>query len=172
MERIAHPRPTTVPILPYHPLDEYRIEKERLAITLTMAGGEALHGHIFVQPGGYGAATREGPRELFNGPDPFFPIELDDGQVMLISKTHVLEVSELPAADEDVLGAEAPMTLVQVTLVGGVDHFGSMRLEVRADRPRLVDYLNACHERFLTLHTDHGVRLINRALIARVRPLD
>jgi hypothetical protein len=47
-----------------------------------------------------------------------------------------------------------------------------MRLEVRADRPRLLDYLNDIHQRFLMLYSDNGVRLVIRELIERDRPLD
>jgi hypothetical protein len=64
------------------------------------------------------------------------------------------------------------MALLQVTLTGGVTRFGSMRLELPSDRPRLLDHLNCGTERFLTLYTDRDVRLVNRAMIERVRPLD
>jgi hypothetical protein len=64
------------------------------------------------------------------------------------------------------------MSLLEITLAGGITHFGSMRLEVRADRPRLLDYQNDSTQNFLTLYTDQGVRLVNRAMIESVRPLD
>ena len=75
------------------------------------------------------------------------------------------------------LGAEelpgsAPTALLQLTLAGGVTHVGSVRLEVRASRPRVLDYMNHCMEPFMALRTDEGVRLINRKMIERVRPLD
>jgi len=110
---------------------------------------------------------------VFNDRDAFFPLELADGEVLLMCKARIIEVAGLPLADDsDEIRASAPMSLLQITLAGGITHFGSMRLEVRADRPRLLDYLNDCEQTFLTLYTDQGVRLVNRTMIECVRPLD
>ena len=154
-------------------MDDYRIQKERLEITLTLIGGEQLRGHIFVQPHPYARRGREEPIDLFNEPDPFFPLEVDGGEMLLIAKDRVVEVSGIKAAeDDDVRRASARMALLQVTLTGGIVHFGSMRLELPSDRPRLLDYLNCSTDRFLTLYADRDLRLVNRAMIERVRPLD
>lgn len=155
--------------------DAYRIEKERLEVTLTLVGGEEIQGRIFVSPPAPGHTGHDSPAALFNAPEPFFPLELHSGEMLLIAKARVLEIADLPLdqdEDEELLRASAPMALLQLTLAGGVSHFGSMRLEVRADRPRLLDHLNDSTQRFLTLYTDNGVRLVNRALIECVRPLD
>jgi len=154
-------------------IDAYRIEKERLEVTITLEGSGELHGYIFLQPGVYGYASHSEPAALFNDRELFFPLELDNGDVLLLSKARVADISGLPLAEEDELvRASSPMALVEVTLAGGVTRLGSMRLEVRADRPRLLDYLNDNSQRFLMLYSDHGVRLVNRKLIERVRPLD
>ena len=39
-------------------------------------------------------------------------------------------------------------------------------------RTRVLDYLNRVGERFLLLYTSHGIVLLNRSYIERVRPLD
>ena len=154
-------------------MDDYRIEKERLAITLTLIGGEQVRGHIFVQPPAYAHRGREESIDLFNDPEPFFPLEIEGGEMLLVAKDRVAEVSGIKAAeDDDVRRASARMALLQVKLTGGIAFFGSMRLELPSDRPRLLDYLNGCTERFLTLYTDRDVRLVNRAMIECVRPLD
>ena len=153
--------------------DEYRIQKERFAVTLTLASGEQIRGHIFVPPQMFAYIGREEPIDLFNELEPFFPIEVEGGEVLLIAKDRVMEVAGLPAPEEDELRrASARMALVQIALSGGAVRFGSVRLELRADRPRLLDYLNCATERFLTLYTDRDVRLVNRAMIECVRPLD
>ena len=154
-----------------HALDVYRIEKQRLEVTLAMVGGDVLRGCIFVPRPPFGHGGGVDPAALLNDGDEFFPLELEGGGMRLVSKARVVEVSGLPM-DEDALTSGLPMALLEIVLAGGVSHFGSMRLEVRADRPRLLDYLNDCHERFLTLYTDHGTRLVNRAQIEFVRPLD
>jgi hypothetical protein len=154
-------------------IDAYRIEKERLEVTVTLVGSGELHGYIFLQPKVYGYASHSEPVALFNDRELFFPLELDNGEVLLLSKARVADISGLPLAEEDELvRASSPMALMEVTLTGGVTRLGSMRLEVRADRPRLLDYLNDIHQRFLMLYSDNGVRLVNRELIERVRPLD
>jgi hypothetical protein len=155
------------------PAHDYRIEKTRIPVTLTMLGGDELHGHIFVSavaPHGFGS---EQPADLFNGSEPFFPFELDSGEVILIAKDRVAEVSGLGHPEDDTmrhLGSR--MALVQVMLAGGAVRFGAVRLELPADRPRLVDYLNRITDRFITLYTSDEAHLINRMLIDRVRPLD
>lgn len=153
--------------------DAYKIEKERLEVTITLEGGTEMRGFIFLQPRIYGYTSHSEPAALLNDRELFFPLELDNGDVLLLSKERVVDISGLPIGEEDELvRASSPMALLEITLAGGLTRLGSMRLEVRADRPRLLDYLNDCTQRFLMLYTDHGVRLVNRKLIEHVRPLD
>lgn len=137
-----------------------------------MVSGTQMRGAVFVPPGG-GHRGRPEPAALFNEAEPFVPLELPSGEVMLVAKARVVEVSGIPLEEEDAeIRASSPMALLEISLAGGVTHFGSMRLEVRADRPRLLDYLNDCTDSFIMLYTDNGVRLVNRSLIECVRPLD
>ena len=153
--------------------DAFKIEKERLEVTVTLEGCAEMRGFIFLQPRIYGYSSRSEPAALLNDSELFFPLELDNGDVLLLSKERVVDISGLPLDDEDELvRASSPMALLEITLAGGLTRLGSMRLEVRADRPRLLDYLNDSRQRFLMLYTDQGVRLVNRKLIERVRPLD
>ena len=151
--------------------NDVRIEKERVAVSITMVGGERLSGSLFA-PQIYPPGGLEDPLQLLNELEPFFPLGLPTGEVLLIAKDRVLEI----ILDEALVGEEdpgsAPTALLQVTLAGGTSHVGSMRLEVRASRPRVLDYMNHCTARFMALRTDEGVRLINRKMIERVRPLD
>lgn len=151
--------------------NDFRIEKEHIAVSITMFGGEALSGFVFAPliypPGGV-----EEPLQLFNEPEPFFPLGLSTGEVLLIAKHRVLEIVLEDGASGEELPGSAPTALLQLTLAGGATHVGSMRLEVRAQRPRVLDHMNHCTARFMALRTDAGVRLINREMIERVRPLD
>ena len=153
----------------------YRIETAQKAVILTMLGGEELKGKVFIHPSLYRPFELEDVSELFNSDSPFFPLELEQGEVILVSKERVAEV----AADRGEegsgptrRGAPAPTALLQVVLVGGEIRLGSIRLEAPPDRARVLDYLNALTSRFLVLHTSNEARLINRSLIDRVRPLD
>ena len=96
-------------------------------MTITLEGSGELHGYIFLQPKVYGYASHSEPAALFNDRELFFPLELDNGDVLLLSKARVSDISGLPLADEDELvRASSPMALVEVTLAGGVTRLGSM----------------------------------------------
>ena len=153
----------------------YRIETTQKAVILTMLGGEELKGKVFIHSSSYRPFELEDVSELFNADSPFFPLEVETGEVILVAKERVAEV----AADRGEDGSEytsrgtpSPTALLQVVLVGGEVRLGSIRLEAPPDRARVLDYLNALTSRFLVLHTSNEARLINRSLIDRVRPLD
>ena len=151
--------------------NDVRIEKERVAVSITMVGGELLAGSLFA-PQIYPPGGVEDPLRLLNESEPFFPLGLPTGEVLLISKARVLEIELDGTSGLEELPGSAPTALLQLTLAGGLTHVGSVRLEVRTTRPRVLDYMNHCTEHFMALRTDEGVRLINREMIERVRPLD
>ena len=153
----------------------YRIETTRKAVILTMLGGEEVRGNVFIHFSSYRPFELEDVSELFNSDTPFFPLELENSEVVLVAKERVAELaadrsedpSDLPPPDP-----RSPTALLQVVLVGGEVRLGSIRLDAPPDRARVLDYLNALTSRFLTLYTSNEARLINRSLIDRVRPLD
>jgi len=153
----------------------YRIETTRKAVILTMLGGEEVHGNVFIHFSSYRPFELEDVSELFNGESPFFPLELENDEVVLIAKERVAEVAaDRGDAPSDLAPRDppSPTALLQVVLVGGEIRLGSIRLDAPPDRARVLDYLNALTSRFLTLYTSNEARLINRSLIDRVRPLD
>ena len=152
---------------------DYRIEKDRLIVGVNTVGGQHIGGAMFVQAYARHRKGPEDPRDVVNDADAFFPLELHDGTTRLIAKEHVLELEI--AGDESIdAGSEmlARAARVEITLLGGRTRTGIIFLEVPFDRPRLLDFLNRFHERFITLRTEHGVSLINRRLVELVRPLD
>jgi hypothetical protein len=158
-------------VVPSQTWNEFRIEKAQVAVSITMVGGEALSGSLFA-PQIYPPGVAEDPLQLMNEPEPFFPLGLPTGEVLLIAKRRVLEISLVDPSPGEELPGSAPTALLQVTLAGGIMHVGSVRLEVRAWSPRVLDHMNHFTARFMALRTDEGVRLINREMIERVRPLD
>ncbi|HXL85913.1 MAG TPA: hypothetical protein VN927_01820 [Gemmatimonadaceae bacterium] len=153
----------------------YRIETTRKAVILTMLGGEEVRGNVFIHFSSYRPFELEDVSELFNSESPFFPLELENAEVILVAKERVAELaadrseapSDLPPRDPP-----SPTALLQIALVGGEVRLGSIQLDAPPDRARVLDYLNALTSRFLTLYTSNEARLINRSLIDRVRPLD
>jgi hypothetical protein len=149
-------------------MSEFRIEKVRRRVMITMAGGGTLQGDVFLQPS---ARYREGPQspaELFAEPEPFVPVATSGDHLVLIAKDQVYRIQfERDAADTELEGVEE--ATIDVTFPDGSMTSGQLRLETRADRPRLLDYLNDDQRQFLPLRSPHGIVLINRRQIVQIR---
>ena len=156
--------------------NDYRIEKSRCQVAVTTVDGERLLGDVFLQPYAHHRTGPEAPVDLLNDDDPFFPLGLEDGTTLLLAKERVREVEvpddRDPDGDEEFAAPGVRYASVELTLLGNVVRAGSIRLELRYERPRLLDFFNRFAERFLTVYADDGVRLVNRRCIERVRPLD
>ncbi|MDQ3698363.1 MAG: hypothetical protein M3373_10110 [Gemmatimonadota bacterium] len=165
---VFHP-PPTIMLSP----DQYRLEKNRIAVALRLLSGERVRGFIFVQPSNYYHVGHEEAIDLFNAPEPFFPIETDKGDVLLLAKDRVIEVEGVvPSEQDDLRRASARQVELTVTLADGVVRTGGVLLEMPSDRPRLLDFLNQISQRFFALYVDEDVYLINRSAIDQVRPRD
>ena len=157
--------------------NDYRIEKSRCQVAVTTLDGERLVGDVFLQPFAHRRAGPEAPEDLLNDDDPFFPLALADGSgTLLIAKDRLREV-EVPdegdAGDPEAYAAMGiRLAAVELTLLGGIVRSGTVKLELPYERPRLLDFFNRYARRFLVLHGEDGVRLVNRRSVERVRPLD
>ncbi|HJU64143.1 MAG TPA: hypothetical protein VJ596_00640 [Gemmatimonadaceae bacterium] len=151
---------------------QYRIEKQRLAISLRLLGGQSVEGDMFLQPSPYGYSGGERAVDVLNARASFVPVELDDGSVLLVQKDRVIEVRGDGLAEEDEIRlAIAIPSPLEITMTDGTLVEGSLMLEVPHDRQRALDYLNDCRMRFLTVYTSEGARLVNSKLIELARPL-
>jgi hypothetical protein len=150
---------------------DFRIEKERLPVTVVTASGERLSGDMFVQGYARNRLGRERPIDVLNDPEPYFALALPDESTLLVAKRGVRDLT-IPGSDDLPAGATARPITIEVVVAGGEVFLGEVRLEVPFERPRLLDYLNRLQEPFVALHTADGIRLINCRLIERVRPLD
>ncbi len=151
---------------------EYRIEKDRLPVVVVMTAGDRLLGEIFVQAYARHRLGREEPMDVLNAGEPFFPLALPGGETLLIAKSQVREVEIVGEFSTEAATLASRAASVELALSGGHVRVGCVYLEVPYDRPRLLDFLNRFEQRFLPLHTDDGVRLVNVELIDRVRQLD
>jgi hypothetical protein len=153
-------------------VNEFRIEKSRLPVAITLVGGDAMAGELFIQASALHRFEMEDANEIMNAPDAFFPLRLQSGSTLLVAKAKVRDVQVGPdhAADPDwTLGTPAE---VCVTLEGGTTYTGVLLLPHAAGRGRVLDALNRDGQRFLTLHQDDGLVLVNRAQIVHVRHMD
>lgn len=149
-------------------MSEYRIEKVRRRVIVTLAGGARLDGDIFLQPWAPYRTGPQDPGDLLNEADLFFPLSTSGDGMVLVAKDRVTHVQfEADGADTET-GGSADVA-VDVVFGDGSSISGELRLEARTDRARLLDFLNGDHQRFLTLRTSAAVCLVNRAQIAHVR---
>lgn len=153
----------------------------RIGTVATLGDGEVLPGYLHVLGAVPYRTGPETPLEMLNRPDGFFAMTFDDGGVLLLSKSQVVmavcqtppAATEAPELDEpelDETPAGRPVR-VAVQLTSGEEFQGEVPGDLPSTRARPIDYLNATGP-FFELLTEGGQRLINRAFVRAVRPLD
>jgi hypothetical protein len=148
-------------------MSEYRIEKLRRGLKLVLADGSRLDGDVFLQSVSRHRSRPEEPADLLNDADPFVALERN-GDTLLVAKGQVRSV-ETEILDDDALETGVLGVNVELTTRDGALHAGSIFLEAPSDRPRLLDYLNAYHARFLPVVSPGRLLLINMRFIEHVR---
>jgi hypothetical protein len=150
--------------------NDFRIEKSRLPVVLVTVEGQRISGDLFVQASARNVLGHESAPDILNSVEQFFPIATMEGRTLLLAKDHV---RELYVAREDVeepaweMGTTAG---VEVRMIGGTLHHGTLLIEQTSARQRVLDFVNRLHDRFLTLYHDDGVVLLNRSRIAHICP--
>jgi hypothetical protein len=153
-------------------MSDYRIQKVRRAVEVTFTNGLRLDGEVFVQSSTRFRPGPEEPLDLLNDDEPFVPLVLASGAAYLVHKAQIAVVgTELPEGDDALDRAVVGMK-IELTLIDGSAHTGSIFPESRADRQRLVDVLNDLSLPFVALFTADQLRLVNRRQIAYVRPIN
>ena len=149
-------------------MSDYRIEKIRRNLTVVLTDGRRLEGEVFLRPLSKHRSRPEEPADLLNDDEPFFAL-MRSGEAVLVAKESVsrAETSVPEEEEEPVLAALG--VPVEVTLIDGTVCGGSIFLETRADRPRLLDFLNGYSSRFLPIVDARQVVLVNTHTIAYVR---
>ena len=151
-------------------MSDYRIEKVRYPVELTLASGDRLQGDMFLQAFARFRAGPEEPLDVLNGPEKFLPLELSSGELLLVQKHEIAVVATaLPetdyAAETGIIGMH-----VDISFVFGETKRGSVFPELPSDRPRLVDFLNNTPLHFLPFFTADQLLLVSVAHIAYARP--
>jgi hypothetical protein len=148
-------------------MSEYRIEKIRRNLGVVLLEGGRLEGEVFLLPSSRYRSQPEDPGDLLNDAEPFFAL-MRNGEAVLISKANVA-FAEMPVPTEEELDLATLGVPVEVTLTDGTVCTGSIFLETRSDRPRLLDFLNSYAPRFLPVVDAKHVLLVNTQTIAHVR---
>ncbi len=148
-------------------MSEYRIEKVRRRVSVTLAGGVVLGGDVFLQPTARYRAGPQEPVELFNEAEPFLPLATDGDDLVLIAKRQVVTV-EFAAESADTPTDGVPDVDIRCVFADGSECAGALHMEVRASRSRLLDFLNEDSHRFLVLRSGAVTRLVNCAHVVQV----
>ena len=114
----------------------YRVETAQKAVILTMLGGEELRGNVFIHQSSYRPFELEDVSELLNAGSPFFPLELETGEVILVSKERVAEARRT--------GARTPSSLRGVLHHGAYAIFSSGRVRLARPTSKLRPTVRAC----------------------------
>ena len=149
-------------------MSDFRIEKIRRHLDVILTDGRRLEGEVFLRPVSRYRSRPEEPIDLLNDAEPFFALLRDSEALMLVAKTSVSR-AETPAPEEPEFEVAAVGVPVEVTQTDGTVCTGSVFLETRFDRPRLLDFLNAYASRFLPVVDAQQVTLVNTSTIAHVR---
>lgn len=144
-----------------------------LEAVVTLAHGEILPGYLHLQDAVANHPGGETPLELLNRPEGFLPLTSDDGGVVFLSKEQVAMVSctwpQEPAEVE--LFATSRQVTLRVVLTSGEAFEGTGPVTLPGSRQRPLDYLNSVGP-FFRLETASGCRLVNRAHVRQVRPVE
>ncbi|MDQ6635073.1 MAG: hypothetical protein M3Z10_10005 [Gemmatimonadota bacterium] len=152
-------------------ISDYRIEKFRRRVEVTLGDGRRLDGDVFVQAVARLHEGPEDPLDLLDNDDLFLPLVMPTGEAFLVQKTQIAVVGTTLPDGDDALDRGVVGMRIECTLIDGSSHVGSIFPEVRANRKRLIDILNDLEHRFVPLFTADQLRLVSRLHIAYVRPV-
>jgi hypothetical protein len=157
----------------------YRVPKEPVEVELRIDGGVRMSGQVYLSSQAEGHPGRERVLDLLNKPDrPYLPIRAE-GDHRLVSKKRIVLLRTLDDRDRrlttDAL-TESRTAQVRLSVAwgasggasGAVSLDGSVIIEGRPERRRLLDYLNAA-PRFFPLIRDDGVYLVNQDFVVHLK---
>jgi hypothetical protein len=149
----------------------FRVEKLRRAVRVVLTDGRRLDGDVFLAERTKIRAEPQEPIDLLNEDAPFFPLFVNEQEVLLVAKEQVTRV-ELATPDGE-SSAEMPdgAMAVEITLIDGSTISGFVPLEKRGEQTRLLDFLNGYVKRFIPVFWGEQVCLVNRFLVASVSQL-
>jgi len=145
-------------------MSQFRIEKRRVEVNLTLAGGRAHRGHLFLAGS---TAQHQGPElavDLLNDADGVFPFEsADRGGTVMVNREHVVVVRLVESGEEARLESGydvATVRHVTVTLTNGERLSGTVHVYLPEGRDRLSDFARSLSG-FYYLETVDGTVLVN-----------
>jgi hypothetical protein len=147
-------------------MSEFRVEKLKHNLELTLITGEKMVGTVFLEPIARNHAGPQDPRELLNDPDPFFPFETN-GALILLAKDQV-KLAKYPHPKGPL---PLRMTEARIILSDGQTVDGLIVIEARTEADRFLDHLNHFDGRFLPMLTGNHITqvLVNHRMIVGIK---
>ena len=155
-------------------MSEFRIEKRRAVVALTLATGTTVRGCFFLSDS---SASHSGPErvaDLLNAETGFFPFELSTSgapQTVLYNRGQLLLVTLLEEAVESQLDPDysiATERAVRILLSNGSSVEGRVRVYRPSGHDRLSDYARA-PKVFRYVETADGTVIVNADHIVEFR---
>jgi hypothetical protein len=154
-------------------MSQFKVDKDRVAASLTLATGQTVTGCFFVIGSLNNAVGRERIGDLLNAEDGFFPFQRDDGATAQYNRAHVVFVRLPAGVDEEALepGYDAAQRRrVIMTLSTGARIEGMVSVYGPVGYHRLSDYTRrARHFRYVVtpfgsviVNADHIVEVIEK----------
>lgn len=155
-------------------MSRFKVEKDRVAASLSLATGQTVTGCFFVLASLATAVGRERVGDLLNAEDGFFPFQRDDGTTAQFNRAHVVFVRLPAGVDEELLepGYDiAQRRNVVMTLSTGARIDGTVAVHGPVGYDRLSDYARrAKHFQYVLtpfgsviVNADHIVEVIEKA---------
>jgi hypothetical protein len=155
-------------------MSQFKVEKDRVPASLSLATGQTITGSFFVLGSLNTAIGRERVGDLLNAEDGFFPFQREDGATAQFNRAHVVLVRLPSGVDEESLepGYDvAQRRNVVITLSTGARIDGTVAVYGPVGYDRLSDYTRrAKHFRYVftpfgsvIVNADHIVEVIEKA---------
>ena len=155
-------------------MSRFKVEKDRVAASLSLATGQTITGCFFVLGSLNTAVGRERVGDLLNAEEGFFPFQREDGTTSQYNRAHVVFVRMPAGVDEESLepGYDvAQRRNVVMTLSTGARIDGTIAVYGPIGYDRLSDYTRrAKHFRYVAtpfgsviVNAEHIVELIEKA---------
>ncbi len=157
----------------------YRVPKRQFPAEVTLVGQPPMRLTLFLAGQAAHHTGYERPSDLLAGVDVFLPAMNGDGHVLFLQRDAVMVLSVPAEAEADPTasgeaagapGSPARRSAVRMTMESGRVIDGSIEYLMPEGHDRLQDFLNSTG-RFLALHQDGTVHLINKLRIASIAAL-
>ncbi len=147
-------------------MNDYRVEKIELPVTLFLADGVVHEGILFLSPFSPSHSGQQRLVEMFYEPDVFFPFRDKSGRFALVNKSAITHVRYPLQEEEREFGK---WSRVRLTFYGGDLLEGDIVIAMPADKGRLQDYVNSTPG-FFCLYSHDAHYIVNGDLIREIAP--